>query len=92
MMDMCQVSEKMLQDRQPNTMPVSTFADGQYCWALPNNIRKFHERAPEVVKRLPTLVPPPPPTHTRFSGALPHAGSQPQLPSMLTPFGRGAAQ
>jgi len=66
MMDMCQVSEKMLQDRQPNTMPVSTFADGQYCWALPNNIRKFHERAPEVVKRLPTLVPPPP-THTHAS-------------------------
>lgn len=53
-MGMSQVSEKMKEDKQPHTKPISTFGDGQYCWALPLNILKFEERHPcyKVPKRL----------------------------------------
>ena len=57
-MAMSQVNQKMLEDRQPHTKPVSTFGDGQYCWALPSNILRFEEKQPiyKIPKRLALVL------------------------------------
>lgn len=66
-MGMCQVSAKMLADRQPHTKPVSTMGDSQYCWAMPCDILRFQESRPsiKVPKRLALVHPKPAMEHTQ---------------------------